>query len=258
MLYAKNATVYLAARSEEKTAAAMTSIRAAVPKTSNGQLIYLPLDLSDLNSVKKAAETFLSREKTLHVLINNAGVGFPEAGSKTAQGYELQLGVNCVGPFLFTKLLSPTLVSTAKTSPPNTVRVVWTSSSAIEATNTIGFVEKLDYKVDKSIMHKYSTSKIGNYLHAAEYAERYRADGVISISLNPGNLDTDLWRTQRPLVAYLMRKTILYPGVYGAYTTIFAGFSPSITTENSGTFSESSNIYVIHPNTDIHHSCSMG
>jgi short-subunit dehydrogenase len=32
------------------------------------------MDLGDLRSVKKGAESFLCREKELHILINNAGV----------------------------------------------------------------------------------------------------------------------------------------------------------------------------------------
>lgn len=32
-------------------------------------------------------------------------------------------------------------------------------------------------------------SKLGNYWHAAEFAARYKDDGIISIPLNPGNLN---------------------------------------------------------------------
>lgn len=97
-MYSKNATVYMMARSEDKTLAAMESIRADVPNSA-GALHFIRLDLSDLASVKAAADAFLSREQKLHLLFNNAGVGYPEKGATTAQGHELQLGVNCIGPF---------------------------------------------------------------------------------------------------------------------------------------------------------------
>ena len=123
ILYSKNAKVYMMARSEEKTKKAIDSIKTSEP-SSSGDLIFIRLDLADLPSIKTSAEEFLRREQNLHVLFNNAGVGYPEKGSKTKQGYELQLGVNCVGTFALTKYLTPSLVATAKISPPNTVRVV--------------------------------------------------------------------------------------------------------------------------------------
>jgi retinol dehydrogenase-12 len=83
----------------------------------------------------------LSKEKKLDVLWNNAGVMIPPQGSKTAQGYELQLGTNNIAPFLFTKLLTPILQSTAKTAPPRTVRVVWLSSSVAESASPTGGVD---------------------------------------------------------------------------------------------------------------------
>lgn len=225
------------ARSEEKTRKAMDDIKAAVPR-STGDLIYIRLDLADLPSVKTSAEEFLRRETKLHLLFNNAGVGYPEKGSMTKQGYELQLGTNCIGPFAFTKLLTPLLVSTAKISPANTVRVVWVSSSAAEGTTPKGFVEKLPDMAKKGSVEQYFTSKLGNYLHATEFATRHKADGVISVSLNPGNLDSDFWRGQGPIMTWFLRKTFLYPSIYGAYTMLFAGCSPRVTLEKSGEFSK--------------------
>lgn len=117
------------------------------------------------------------------MLWNNAGVMVPPQGSKTKQGYELQLGTNNVAPFLFTKLLTPILIKTAKLEPPGTVRVVWTSSSVAEAGSPKNGVDmnNLNYKVDKSAWHKYSVSKAGNVLHSKEFANRYAGDGLISV-----------------------------------------------------------------------------
>lgn len=50
----------------------------------------------------------------------------------SAQGYEPQLAINNLGPFLFTKLLTPMLQETARGETPGVVRVVWVSSSAAE------------------------------------------------------------------------------------------------------------------------------
>ncbi|KAF9870639.1 putative short-chain dehydrogenase [Colletotrichum karsti] len=235
ILYSKNATVYATSRSEAKGRAAIASIKEAVP-SSKGKLELLILDLADLTTVKPAAEAFLSKETQLHVLINNAAVMMPPQGSKTAQGYDLQLGTNCVGPFLFTKLLTPSLVGTAKTAPKGSVRVVWVSSSAAEvfAPTPAIEIDNLDYKRDRLKEVKYGISKAGNYFHATEFAKRHKADGVISMALNPGNLSSDLDRHITALLPQLFRKATTYPPINGAYTELFAALSPEVTSERTG------------------------
>ncbi|EGN95245.1 hypothetical protein SERLA73DRAFT_95927, partial [Serpula lacrymans var. lacrymans S7.3] len=98
------------------------TIRELKDKTGN-EAIFLKLD-------QVAAEEFLSKETQLHVLINNAGVMFPPKDLLTADGYDLQFGTNVLGHHYFTKLLLPTLISTAQTSPDGKARVVTVASSA--------------------------------------------------------------------------------------------------------------------------------
>jgi NAD(P)-dependent dehydrogenase (short-subunit alcohol dehydrogenase family) len=66
----KNAKVYLAARSPEKAAAAIRRLEQETKKSA----IFLQLDLADLPSVRKAAETFLSQDSRLDILFNNGYV----------------------------------------------------------------------------------------------------------------------------------------------------------------------------------------
>jgi len=47
----------------------------------------------------------------------------------TDDGYDLQFGTNVLGHFYLTKLLLPTLISTARSSPEGIVRVVNTASA---------------------------------------------------------------------------------------------------------------------------------
>lgn len=182
ILYAHDAKVYVAARSEERAGQVMEEIRANFP-ASKGELVYLHLDLEDLSTIKASAEEFLGKEDRLDVLWNNAAVMNTPAGSKTKQGYELQLGTNNIAPFLFTKLLTPVLVKTAKTAPKGSVRVVWVSSSAAEMIAPVGGVDvnNLDYKKDLSGWMKYGVSKGGNILHSNEFAKRHEEDGIISV-----------------------------------------------------------------------------
>ncbi|KAM0430104.1 hypothetical protein ACHAPT_006110 [Fusarium lateritium] len=230
MLYSKNARVYIAARSEEKANRAMEDIKKVAPDSS-GSMDFLRLDLADLTTIKASADLFLSKEEKLHVLFNNAGIQSPEPGV-TAQGYESHLGVNSLGTFMFTKLLTPKLIETAKSEPADTVRVIWVSSSGAEilGEKSVGIhLDNLDYHIEKSEMYKYAISKVGNYLHGVEYGKRHRFDGVVSIPLNPGNLQSDLYRDRTSVLFKLMTKYLMYPPVMGAYTELYAGLSPDIT-----------------------------
>lgn len=181
ILYQHNAKVYIAARSQEKYDIASKAIKEAHP-TSTGELIFLKLVLDDLTTIKASGEEFVSKESRLDVLFLNAGVMIPESGSKTAQGYELQLGVNNLGHFLFTHFVTPLLVSTAKTAPKNSVRVIWVSSSAADfAPKPAIDFDNMDYHNDESRAYKYSRSKAGNALHAVEFTRRFADSGVLSL-----------------------------------------------------------------------------
>jgi NAD(P)-dependent dehydrogenase (short-subunit alcohol dehydrogenase family) len=81
------------------------------------------LDRSDLRSIAAFASQFAQEHEQLHLLILNAGVMAPPK-SKTAQGFELQFGVNHLGHFALTGVLLPTLLATEH------ARVVVVSSTA--------------------------------------------------------------------------------------------------------------------------------
>lgn len=181
ILYSKNAKVYLAARSSEKASKAISAINSAVPQ-SNGALVFLHLDLDDLTTIKSSANEFLSKEERLDVLFNNAGVMRPPLGSKTKQGYELQIGTNNIATFLFTKFVTPLLIKTAKMSTTGSVRVVWVSSSAAEILAPKGGVDMslLDGS-GKSSSQYYGLSKAGNIFHNKEFATAFGQEGILSV-----------------------------------------------------------------------------
>ena len=229
----------MAARSEEKAKSAIADIQKTHP-SSKGQLVYLHLDLADLSTIKASVERFTSLETKLHVLFNNAGVQAlknTDGSIKTAQGHELHLGVNVLGVFLFTKLLTPTLIATARTEPTNTVRVVWVSSLGTEIVGEkdkgISF-DYVKYWPAISPLERYGISKAGNWLHGVEYAKRVKEDGVVSISCNPGHLRSDLYRDGGTVFKAILNVVALYPPIFGAYTELYSGLSPDITMEKTG------------------------
>ena len=191
ILYAADATVYVAARTESKATSAIQSIRSSYP-TSKGALHFLKLDLSDLSTIKASAEEFLSKEDRLDVLWNNAGVMIPGPGSKGAQGYELQYVTNILGPYLFTKLLLPILKKTAAGAPKGAVRVCWASSLATDLYTSKGGITFAEdgspiVKGKGGGNYEYGVSKVANYFLGYEFGQRFgNADGVLhNVSLPP-------------------------------------------------------------------------
>ncbi|KAL7813364.1 NAD(P)-binding protein [Trichoderma gracile] len=240
ILYSKNATVYVAARSETKATKAIEDIRNAFP-ASTGRLEFHPLDLADLKGVAKSAKEFIARETRLDVLFNNAGVMHPPQGSTTKQGYELQLGVNNLGHVLFTELLTPLLAQTAAESAPNSVRVVWVSSLYSELGSPKGGIDpdNLGFtKKEKSTYYMYSVSKAGVYYQGAEYAKKYKDKGIISLTVNPGNLRSDLQRHHagNGILQEISKRALLFPAINGAYSELFCGLSPEVTADKSGSY----------------------
>ncbi|KKY26120.1 putative short-chain dehydrogenase [Diplodia seriata] len=235
ILYAKNATVYVAGRSADKASAAIATVKEA---GGGGRVEFLQLDLAHLASIKKSADEFLAKEQRLDVLTNNAGVMFPPKGSKTEEGHDLQLGTNCLGPYLFTQLLLPLLRQTASTSPPGSVRVTWAASIAIDLLAPLHGVDLDEQtgapKVLGTPQQNYGQSKTGNVFLGTEFARRYsKGEGIVSASWNPGNLYTDLYRHSGS-AGRLVARGMLYPPIKGAYTELYAGWSPDVGVDNSG------------------------
>ena len=184
ILYSADAKVWITARSQSKAEKTISDIRSRAPN-SKGSLSTIIIDFDDLDTIKPAVERFLAQETHLDVLFNNAGVMIPPDGTKTKQGYEAQLGINCVAPFLLTSLLLPLLTQSVKqaTSTAGSTRIVWVSSSAVERFAPPGGIEmgNLDYRIPKGQWHKYGTSKAGNLFHASEFARRFASTGIVSV-----------------------------------------------------------------------------
>jgi retinol dehydrogenase-12 len=88
ILYLAGGTVYIAARSTSRCEGAISKIFEQTEHVAGGKgkgkgkLESMVIDLADLGTVKGAVESFLAREERLDVLIHNAAVMTPPAGSK--------------------------------------------------------------------------------------------------------------------------------------------------------------------------------
>jgi len=98
------ATVVIACRNENKGQAAVKAIQA---RSGRDDCAFLPLDLSSLASVRECVRLFRASYQDLHILVNNAAASIPAASEKnmrptTADGFDMQLGVNYLGHFALT------------------------------------------------------------------------------------------------------------------------------------------------------------
>ncbi|PGH35468.1 hypothetical protein GX50_01683 [[Emmonsia] crescens] len=209
--------IYLAARSESKALSAIADIKSSL-STENASTVdirHLPLDLSSFQSIRTAASTFKSENSRLDTLILNAGVmALPP--DTTEDGYEIQFGTNFLGHFLFTKLLLPILLETAKTpnspqQPVADVRVISVSSLAWQlapAHNPLETMTSTAKLLSENTWTRYGCSKAGNVVLAAQLARLYPQ--ITAVSLHPGLIMTNLYsstKSSNPLVRYATAAT---------------------------------------------------
>jgi protochlorophyllide reductase len=181
-LAAAGATVLLACRSVPKATEAAQRI---VSRSPTARVELLPVDLSNLSSVKEAADVFLQTNRPLDLLINNAGLMALDE-SKTVDGFETQFGVNHLGHFALTHDLLPAL------TPTGGSRVV-TMSSMGHRMGRMHF-EDLMFTKKYDRWKPYFQSKLANLLFTAELQRRLtsRNAKTIALTAHPGASNTDL------------------------------------------------------------------
>lgn len=98
----------------------------------------------------------------MDVLFNSAGVMLTPMDSVTAHGHDMQFGTNVLGHFYLTQLLLPILISSAKTSSDQHVRVVNVSSNAhwVAPQPKNGGPIVYDTLIDGHTRRKYSNSRL--------------------------------------------------------------------------------------------------
>jgi NAD(P)-dependent dehydrogenase (short-subunit alcohol dehydrogenase family) len=237
ILYAKDATVYIAARNPALIDEAIKQIRETHP-SSKGQLKSVIIDLNDLTTISPGISKFLNQESRLDVLFLNGGLAQIPPGTVSAQGHEIHMAVNCLGSFAVHKMLLPLVLQTAKESSEASVRVLWTSSGIIDLAKVPGGLSLAQLVPGQHGMERnanYSSSKAGNWLLASELDRRVRKENVLSVAFHPGTLNTK-GLTRAPLWMQWMLKPFSYKPVYGAYTSLWAGLSQEVKLEDGGRF----------------------
>jgi len=182
-LAAAGADVVLAARNQERASEAKAQIEATAPEAS---LTIVKLDLGSLDSVKAAAEEILAAHETIDLLVNNAGVmGIPER--RTADGFEMQFGVDHLGHFALTARLLPALLGAPA------ARVVTVTSSAHHMGRAVD-PENPNLEGRYGPWRAYNQAKLANFHFGLGLHRLLSEAGVPAASLvtHPGLSNTEL------------------------------------------------------------------
>ncbi len=179
----KGARVIMAVRNLDKGQAAADAIMRENPAA---QLDLMQVDLASLESVRAFAEAVRERYGALHILVNNAGVMALPERRETADGFEMQFGVNHLGAFALTGHLLDLLLATPG------ARVVAVSSGA-HRTGHVDF-DNLNAEKGYSRWPAYGLSKLANLLYTYELQRRFERAGadVIAVAAHPGYTATNL------------------------------------------------------------------
>ena len=223
-LAARQATVILACRSRPRAEAT----KSRLIEKGMSRLDLLDLDLADLNSVEQAADAVRERYGQLDLLINNAGVMAPPR-TLTAQGHELQFGVNHLGHMALTQKLLPLMaqgpdprVVTVTSGAQYFGRIRWDDPSWINGYDRYG---------------AYGQSKLANVMFALELDRRLRQQNsrVRSLAAHPGIARTDLQPTaiasggnRLEALAYRLMDPIFQSAVMGALPQLHAATAASV------------------------------
>jgi retinol dehydrogenase-14 len=196
----RGAQVTITARDETKGNAAAAAIRA---ETGVDVQVGL-LDLSRLDSVRGFAADYARTHDRLDVLVNNAGT-MTGRRMQTPDGLEWTFGVNHVGPFLLTRLLSDLLVASAPS------RVISVSSEVHRSAKQGLDMADLQMTRGWSAQKAYAASKLATILMTVELDRRLVGQGVTARAVHPGVVATNFGKGPEGRWAMRVMMTALGP-----------------------------------------------
>ncbi|MFD0899392.1 SDR family NAD(P)-dependent oxidoreductase [Actinomadura sediminis] len=148
---------------------------AAVREEIGGRTSWYRADLASLAEARALAEAVRGDHPRLDVLVNNAGIGGPREREESADGHESTFAVNYLSGYLLTRLLLPTLVSSAP------ARIVNVSSLGQQAIDFGDVMLTRGY----SPVRAYCQSKLAQILFTFDLAAELDGTGVTANALHP-------------------------------------------------------------------------
>lgn len=245
----KPAAFILAGRSPNKFQELIDSLTKEHPSIA---IKSLALDLTSLTKVREAAKTVNSWSDipSIDVLVNNAGI-MAVPYRLTEDGFESQLQTNHLGHFLFTNLIMGKILSSEQP------RIVIVSSMA----HRQGHIRWGDYNFSNGDLYDkwaaYGQSKSANALTTLALAEKLGSKGLLSFSVCPGSVGTNLAAHEahdmetfvkdyqaadaRVGTSWMFKATFYKDLDQGAATHVFAAFDQGIA-KNNGAYLNHSRI----------------
>lgn len=183
------------------------------------------LDLADHRSIDAFSEKFLASKRSLHLLINNAGIMWVPL-RRESRGIESQLAVNYLAQFHLTAKLWSAL------KKAGSARVVNVSSQGHQFAPFHFSDPNFEYR-DYDTLQSYGQSKTAVNLFTLELDNRAKAFGVRAYSLHPGSIGGTELAREAPLELFVKmgfcdEQGNMKPGVAASLKTIPQGASTSI------------------------------
>lgn len=218
ILVSRGASVVMLNRSAGKSAAAITDLKDEFG--ADAPVRFIRMDLSDLASVRAAAQEVLSTTPRIDALICNAAIAQVPTRQLTVDGFESQLGTNHYGHFVLCGMLFDRLDASQG-------RIVVVASLGYKlGLRTIQF-DDMNWNRSYSANPAYSQSKLAQMMFAYELQDRVKAANrhVAVYVCHPGSSATSLISTSggrmTRLVWWLMTKTpMVQTAAQGAYPEV--------------------------------------
>jgi NAD(P)-dependent dehydrogenase (short-subunit alcohol dehydrogenase family) len=217
-LLGRGATVVMGARSVDKGKAVRGELAEA---PGGGKVEILPLDVASMKSVREFAAAVAEAHPALQLLVNNAGAWFNER-RQTAEGHELTLATNVLGPHLLTKLLLPQLRAGR---PARIVNIVSSLAGNYDASDLEW--EQREY----SGLKAYAQSKQALRMMTWKVAQRLEGSGVVANAAAPGIVKTNFLQNATGFAAGMFSLSSKLLGVTpekGAATPLWVALAPEL------------------------------
>ena len=256
----------LAGRSKDKIQECIDSLHSRYPVVDIRPLV---VDLSSQKSVRSAATEVLgwTDVPSIDMVINNAGImrhgeRFDGDMPRSEDGIEQMFATNHLGHFLFTNLIMQKITAAAKHAPAGSTRIINLSSSGtyvspLRASDiawekpssqlpekerpNFAMMKQAGMDVSEETAYiptvAYGQSKTCTILYSVGLNERvYKKYGILSLALNPGDIQTELGRNTNPewLASTIKKREemgIMHwkTQAQGASTTLVAACDPELT-----------------------------
>lgn len=177
-------------------------------------------DIADLDSVRALGRALAAAQRTVDVLVHNAGV-LPAMRRTSPDRHELTLATHVLGPVLLTEILRPAMARS------NSARVIFVSSGGMY-TQRVRSDDPEYSRGEYRGATAYARTKRMQVALLSELAPRYAADGITVHATHPGWADTPGVAESMPGFYRIMRPLLRTPGQAADTITWLAATSTAL------------------------------